>query len=111
MKIHNFYRPNFDRFNLSQHYRFLSGCKYLASLEKLVIKDNRLSVDWRPILDMRPTNYPNLKKLSLPQPAVTDFDVSAYEIREERESLQPGERSSLVPYFPGLGKIIITGLF
>ena len=51
------------------------NCKNLPTLEKLVIRDNRVNVHWKHTLKLSPENFPKLKYLELPINSILDYRV------------------------------------
>mmetsp|Transcript_8420 Transcript_8420/g.9558 ORF Transcript_8420/g.9558 Transcript_8420/m.9558 type:complete len:189 (-) Transcript_8420:1095-1661(-) len=73
--------------NVSDHYKAIALSPFLDKLEKLIIRDDRILVDWRPIQLMTHERFPSLKYLELPRNAFYDFEIN--------EKVKP-------MYFPGL---------
>lgn len=67
----------FNKDKLLNHYQYLFGCRHLKSLEKLVVRDTRLKVDWAPVLNMNSDNFPKLTYLEIPYNAVFDYKPDA----------------------------------
>ena len=61
---------------LTNHYQILTECQHLETLERLIIRDSRLKVDWAPILKLNSCNFPKLKLLELPTDAIFDYNVN-----------------------------------
>ena len=77
------------------HYRHLLTSPHLKSLQKLVIRDTRVTVSWKPILELDPEHFPNLTYLELPYNALFDYEAGD---------------DSRVPVFPDLHLKYATGL-
>lgn len=70
------YRTEFDKQNLSQHYKYLIFSTQLTSIERLIISDTRLMIDWKIFQLMSPDDFPYLKYLELPNNCFYDFNSS-----------------------------------
>ena len=70
------YREYYDRLKLIEPYKFVALSPYLQGLENLIIKDSRLSVNWKSLQLMTPGRFPKLKYLDVPINAIYDYKIS-----------------------------------
>ena len=81
------YRESYDRSKLIDPYKFLAESPYLQGLENLIIKDSRLSVNWKSLQLITPERFSKLKYFDVPINAIYDYKIS---------------EETPVRYFPGL---------
>lgn len=58
---------------LSTHYQYLFEWRHLRNLEKLIVRDTRLNIDWYSVLNLNSDNFPKLVYLEIPQNAMSDY--------------------------------------